>query len=370
MNTIALPGRPFAGLKRALQGLSPTGDTIGVAIASAILFGLVFGAGHSFARGPIAPHQALPHAPAMAIRALDADRALAVNRDIPVAKLPNPAAFPFRLAGTPASRADALECLSEAVYYEAGGQSDDGQRAVAQVILNRVRHPAFPASVCAVVYQGSTRITGCQFTFTCDGSLLRRPDAAGWRRASLAARSLLSGEVFAPVGWATHYHADYVVPYWASTLVKNAVVGAHLFYRWTGGWGLPGAFAQKYSGHESAAASLRIAALEAEALAAAAADGAPNPDSAELALERVAGVEAIKLEPSLRGDKRVELRFNQTARKAAEEATHKDYGDTFEASDNLRWSLSGNATVGAEKPLGKAVSDQIGSSVAASAMKP
>ncbi|WP_398286925.1 cell wall hydrolase [Sphingomonas daechungensis] len=63
--------------------------------------------------------------------------------------------------------------MTSAVYYEAGQESLDGQRAVAQVVLNRVRHPAFPANVCGVVYEGSTRATGCQFTFTCDGSLMR-----------------------------------------------------------------------------------------------------------------------------------------------------------------------------------------------------
>ena len=83
----------------------------------------------------------------------------------------------------PRRAAQALECLASAVYYEAGNQDDDGERAVAQVVLNRVRHPAFPASVCGVVYEGSTRPTGCQFTFTCDGSLYRQPDADGWRRA-------------------------------------------------------------------------------------------------------------------------------------------------------------------------------------------
>src|SRR5947199_78142 len=83
-----------------------------------------------------------------------------------------------------------------------------GVLAVAQVVLNRVRHPAFPASVCGVVYEGSTRQTGCQFTFTCDGSLYRRPDLTGWRRAYTIAEAALSGSVYAPVGYATHYHAN------------------------------------------------------------------------------------------------------------------------------------------------------------------
>ena len=111
-------------------------------------------------------------------------------------------AVPIRPRAASCSRAmrrpapQALNCLASAVYYEAGNQDADGERAVAQVVLNRVRHPAFPASVCGVVYQGSTRPTGCQFTFTCDGSLNRQPDADGWRRAievaagALPARSM------------------------------------------------------------------------------------------------------------------------------------------------------------------------------------
>ena len=100
------------------------------------------------------------------------------------------------------------------------------------MVLNRVRHPAFPASICGVVYEGSTKPTGCQFTFTCDGSLSREPDVEGWRRALQVAEAALKGYVYAPVGWATHYHANYVVPYWTSMMAKNAVIGAQLFYRW------------------------------------------------------------------------------------------------------------------------------------------
>ena len=104
---------------------------------------------------------------------------------------------------------------------------------------NRVRHPAFPASICGIVFQGYERRTGCQFTFTCDGSLFRRPDPQLWYRAQRVAESALDGSVFQPVGLATHYHADYVVPYWASSLEKNAQVGAHIFYRWPNEWGSP-----------------------------------------------------------------------------------------------------------------------------------
>jgi hypothetical protein len=143
-----------------------------------------------------------------------------------------------------------LDCMSAAIYYEAASESDDGQRAVAQVVLNRVRHPTFPNSVCGVVYQGSERSSGCQFSFTCDGSLLRTPSFSGWARARRLAAAALTGSVYAPVGHSTHYHSNKVLPYWASSLVKSAVVGAHIFYRWNGGWGTPAAFKAVYAGGE------------------------------------------------------------------------------------------------------------------------
>src|SRR4051794_11367481 len=204
---------------------------------------------------PGADGAAPPAPPPMTVRPLAPDQALKLNAEIPLAKGPNPAASPFALKGNAASRAQALNCLTSAVYYEAGNQDEDGERAVAQVILNRVRHPAFPASVCGVVYEGSTRVTGCQFTFTCDGSLNRQPDADGWHRATAVAQAALSGAVYAPIGWATHYHADYVVPYWAATLAKNTIVGAHLFYRWPGAWGQPAAFTKAYAGTEPSASA-------------------------------------------------------------------------------------------------------------------
>jgi hypothetical protein len=214
------------------------------------------------------------------------------------------------------------------------------------VVLNRVRHPAFPASVCDVVYQGSTRETGCQFTFTCDGSLARRPSADGWAPARKVAEAALAGAVFAPAGWATHYHANYVVPYWASSLAKNAIVGAHIFYRWAGGWGRPAAFGKRYSGREPNTQALKAAAVAAEA--AFAAQQAAETTAEELAAA-IPGAEVKKPEEG-----RLSIRFNLAARKAVEEAPHEEYVEKFEASDNLRWSLSGGAVAADEKPLGKA----------------
>lgn len=138
------------------------------------------------------------------------------------------------------------------IYYEAGSESAAGQRAVAQVVLNRMRHPAFPSSVCGVVYSGSLRATGCQFTFTCDGSLGRPPSTAGWARARSVALAALSGAVDPTVGQATHYHALYVAPYWSPSLLKVANIGAHTFYRWKGFNGKRAAFVSPYAGREPA----------------------------------------------------------------------------------------------------------------------
>jgi hypothetical protein len=271
---------------------------------------------------------------------------VAVNREIPVAAGPNPTAAPFSLGKVGAgTRAQALECLTSAVYYEAGNQSDDGERAVAQVILNRVRHPAFPSSVCGVVYQGSTRLTGCQFTFTCDGSLERRPSAEGWARAKRVAEAALTGAVFGPVGLATHYHADYVVPYWASTMAKNAVIGAHLFYRWAGSWGQQSAYTQSYARQEPNAAALKATALA--ALAA-------RP--AQTLVEQTAAIPGAEVEKAPPG--RVAMRFSvatrEAARKAAADAPHEEYVEKVAASDNLRWTLTGSAPEAPQQPLGKA----------------
>ena len=160
------------------------------------------------------------------------------------------AAEPFVASRDPAVRDRALECLAQAVYYEARSESEDGQRAVAQVVLNRVRHPAYPNSVCGVVYQGAERSTGCQFTFTCDGSAGAAIEPYAWDRARRIAAAALAGAVYRPVGLATNYHTTAIRPYWAPSLVPQTVVGAHIFYRRPGGSGAPGAFSQAPAGAE------------------------------------------------------------------------------------------------------------------------
>jgi len=139
-------------------------------------------------------------------------------------------AEPFHFKGSPAARAQAEQCLATAAIYEAG---DDipGEKAVMQVILNRARSPGFPNTICGVVYQGSALSTGCQFSFTCDGSQVRRPEQSGWAQARVAARQALNGHVDRAVGRATHYHADWIVPYWIGSLDKIAQVNEHIFYR-------------------------------------------------------------------------------------------------------------------------------------------
>lgn len=161
-----------------------------------------------------------------------------------------PAARSLRLVGTVLDRARAQQCLTMAIYYEAASEPDAGQRAVAQVVLNRVAHPTYPDTVCGVVFQGSERATGCQFSFTCDGSLARKPAKMWWDRAASVARAALAGAVYAPVGLATHYHTVQVHPYWADSLDHVGTIGAHRFYRWRGAAGRALAFSDSYRGGE------------------------------------------------------------------------------------------------------------------------
>ena len=131
-------------------------------------------------------------------------------------------------------RARSVECLTLAIAYEAGYEPLEGQQAIAEVVLNRVRSPSFPKSVCNVVFAGSTRRTGCQFTFTCDGSLGRRLPRRILDAARSTAEQALSGGLPSLVAGATNYHADYIYPYWAPGLVRVGKIGTHMFYRRTG----------------------------------------------------------------------------------------------------------------------------------------
>lgn len=178
----------------------------------------------------------LPELPIPALASLDGDGSI-----VP--------AQPFHTRGSVLDQARALECLTTAIYYEAANEPDEGQQAVAQVVLNRVRHPAFPATVCGVVYQGSER-RGCQFSFACDGAMARPRAPGPWARARRVAARALSGAVFAPVGLATHYHTYAVTPAWNRSLVMTGAFGAHFFHRWKGWWGTADAFSDRYAGNE------------------------------------------------------------------------------------------------------------------------
>lgn len=184
------------------------------------------------------------------IRPISPEEAVKENAERPFLNRPDEPASRFVLRTDAADRDRAITCLTQAVYYEAAGEGPDGERAVAQVVLNRMRHPGFPATVCGVVYQGVEKGSGCQFTFVCDGSLLRTPAASLWAQARKIAEQALSGHVFAPVGHATHYHADYVLPYWADSLDKSVQIGRHIFYRLPSVLGDSRSFFQRYAGKE------------------------------------------------------------------------------------------------------------------------
>ena len=206
-----------------------------------------------------APLEALPASSeeeGTILSALAPGDARARNAATPFADIGPAAARPFAFRGTSADRIRARDCLALAAMAEAGA-GDADQRAVMQVILNRVRHPAFADTVCGVVFQGSERPTGCQFTFTCDGSLARSYPDSLWRAARERAQEALGGYVHEPVGTATHYHADYVYPYWSDELDKIAAVGPHLFFRWRGWWGTNAAMSARYSGGEPDPLALR-----------------------------------------------------------------------------------------------------------------
>ncbi len=215
---LTLGGAYFAG------GLARTGDERAMALRGATR------------PDPIAMNALMAGAPA-AVVSSGAGKPLAVTR---VSVTP---AEPFRLAAGAASNSSRdLDCLTDAVYYEARGESPAGQAAVAQVVLNRVRHPAFPKSVCGVVFQGANSGDKCQFSFVCDGAMRQTRDAAAWDRARWIAARALDGFVMPQVGEATHFHATRVAPSWDPSLTRVAQVGLHVFYRFGGHAGAASSF--------------------------------------------------------------------------------------------------------------------------------
>lgn len=174
--------------------------------------------------------------------------AVALAVALPLAVQPARAAVATVSPGAPLAypdddRARATRCLTLAIAYEAGSETPLGRQAVGEVILNRVGNPDYPKSVCGVVFQGSARRTGCQFTFTCDGAMRRRLSTGIITAAHEVAERLIAGDFQPRVPGATHYHATYVSPYWAPTLVRLTRIGAHIFYRTPTGSGLAARYA-------------------------------------------------------------------------------------------------------------------------------
>ncbi|HEY3798849.1 MAG TPA: cell wall hydrolase, partial [Caulobacteraceae bacterium] len=214
-----------------------------------------------------------------------------LNSVLPIDDLDLVPAKPFFLNAGGAERARAELCLTQAVYYEAALEPTEGQQAVAQTVLNRVRHPDFPKSICGVVYQGANLPPGCQFSFTCDGSLARPAIEPYWGRAKGVATAALDGFVAKDVGSATHYHADYVFPRWGPQMVKIVKLGAQIFYRYPGPLGDAGLLTGRYAGNELAT-SLERPLQAALATAKAVASGQARPGGA---IAIPGGVQAVNL---------------------------------------------------------------------------
>ena len=278
------------------QPVPPRRDWTGwlfVLFAVAAIVGVLYANGekdgaHYMARPhPVAPPaDVVPDAPPMELAPVTEADARTQNLKIPLVTKGFVAPRPFVYAGGGDAKARARDCLAAAMLYEAGDDAK-GQQAVGQVVINRARHPAFPKSICGVVFQGAERATGCQFTFTCDGALSRRYSDAAWQRARSNADLMLSGGTDPRVGLATHYHTDWVRPYWSDSLEKIAIVDTHLFFRWPGYWGTPGAFRGAVSGSDGPVAKLAtISPLHAIALGLSA-DTAPVDANAAVGEARV-----------------------------------------------------------------------------------
>jgi spore germination cell wall hydrolase CwlJ-like protein len=174
----------------------------------------------------------LPNAGPDAKLVLASNIALASPLSTPAVPAPSvraAAAMKFKSA----NRSDS-DCLTQAVYYEARGEGVEGMRAVAQVILNRVRHPAYPKSICGVVYQGAYQRTSCQFSFVCNGAMGAPVESWAWRRAKSVADAALDGYVMTAVGTSTSFHTTGVKPGWGRTMDKVAQIGSHIFYQFRG----------------------------------------------------------------------------------------------------------------------------------------
>jgi spore germination cell wall hydrolase CwlJ-like protein len=217
--------------------------------ARALAIGLALGAtvggllGGAYVVGGMAQAADARAAAARTVKLAQANIAIvAPPQHNPVAPAHVPTVQPVRLVtGVKLNAPRDRDCLADAIYYEARGESPAGQAAIAQVVLNRVRHPAFPKSVCGVVFQGAAN-DNCQFAFACNGTMGRPREGAAWARAEMIAARALTGFVMPEVGQATHFHAASAQPDWGHGLMKVAQVGLHVFYRFGGKAGAPSHF--------------------------------------------------------------------------------------------------------------------------------
>jgi len=201
-------------------------------------------AAHKPAAAPDAPPVLLAYAPA---KGTDAEKApfdaVIKNKAMSAIVVPNvDVNHAWVNDPLPASVHDAgeIKCLATAIYFEARGEPQLGQLAVAQVVLNRVKNPAYPNTICGVVYQNKDRRFSCQFSFACDGIRDRITDQGAWTLAQALAKKVVtdpSTTFMTTVGTATHYHATYVRPYWAKRMTQTQKIGRHIFYKThNGGW--------------------------------------------------------------------------------------------------------------------------------------
>lgn len=214
----------------------------------ALAIGLALGAtvggllGGAYVAGGMAQAADAHAAAARTARLAQASVLVATPVNNPVAPASVPKAQPAKVVtGVKLDAPRDRDCLADAVYYEARGESAAGQAAIAQVVLNRVRHPAFPKSVCGVVFQGVAS-DNCQFAFACNGMMHRPKEQAAWVRAEQVAGRALTGFVMPEVGQATHFHTAGAQPDWGHGLMRVAQVGLHVFYRFGGKNGAPDRF--------------------------------------------------------------------------------------------------------------------------------
>jgi hypothetical protein len=140
---------------------------------------------------------------------------------------------PVRLAL--AGLAQEQQCLAEAMYYEARGEGVEGQKAIAEVVLQRTHDHNFPSTICGVVYQGAD-VPGhiCQFSFACDGELRVAKAQGAWQHAKVLADAIMTGamRLVGETGHAVAFHSVDVTPVWAATMIQTTQIGNHIFYRW------------------------------------------------------------------------------------------------------------------------------------------